>query len=77
MPQYDSRIDTSTAVMTPSEAADYLRVSVRTLTRWRHERVGPRWAYVGHQIRYRRADLDAYVDTRTAEPVAEGDQEVW
>ncbi|WP_018716638.1 helix-turn-helix domain-containing protein [Arhodomonas aquaeolei] len=77
MPQYDSRIGTSTSrtVLTQAEAADYLRVTRRTLYRWRHERRGPRWTYAGRQIRYRRTDLDSYLDARTAEPVADGDQE--
>lgn len=58
-------------VLTTSEAADYLRVSERTLIRWRVHRRGPMWTYAGRQVRYRRADLDAYLAGRTCEPVAE------
>ncbi|MQM39676.1 hypothetical protein KBTX_03707 [wastewater metagenome] len=77
MSHYDTpgRGSTAPAIMTPREAADYLRVGQRSLERWRHERRGPRWTRIGHQVRYRRADLDAYAAAHTVAPVAEGGQE--
>jgi predicted DNA-binding transcriptional regulator YafY len=52
-------------LMTEREAAAYLRVSPRTLRRYRTEKpagTGPPVAgYVGRSPRYRRADLDAWL----------------
>lgn len=49
------------AVMTREEAADYLGVSVPTL--WRMVRAGEvPHVMVGKRARYRREDLDAYLD---------------
>lgn len=62
-----------TTIMTTAEASDYLRVSERTLIRWRVHRLGPSWTYAGRQVRYRRADLDRYLDQRSHEPVREAD----
>lgn len=61
----------STGGYLTSEAADYLRVSERTLIRWRGLRVGPAWAKVGQRVVYRPADLDAYLKAQRVEPVAE------
>lgn len=60
-----------TAVLTTAEAAEYLRISERTLIRWRVQRLGPSWTYAGRQVRYRRADLEAYLEHRSREPVRE------
>jgi hypothetical protein len=53
-------------LMTEREAAAYLRVSARTLRRYRTEKpagTGPPVAgYVGRSPRYRRADLDAWLE---------------
>ncbi|MDN3519619.1 helix-turn-helix domain-containing protein [Aquisalimonas lutea] len=59
------------AVLTTSQAAEYLSVSCRTLIRFRVQRKGPAWTYVGHQVRYRRKDLDAYLDANRHVPVRE------
>ena len=39
-------------------------ISPRTLQRWRVEGVGPKWIKVGRLVRYRRSDLEAYLETR-------------
>ena len=57
--------------LTTHEAAEYLRVSERTLIRWRVLRVGPPWAKAGHSVRYRRTDLDAWLTSRTVTPLPE------
>jgi hypothetical protein len=53
-------------LLTEREAAAYLRVSARTLRRYRTEKpagTGPPVAgYVGRSPRYRRADLDAWLE---------------
>ena len=58
--------------LTPREAADYLRVSQRTLIRWRNQRTGPAWTRCGGKIVYQRADLDAWLDSKRVHPVREG-----
>jgi hypothetical protein len=49
-------------LLTEPEAAEVLRVSPRTLKRWRLASTGPKVAgYVGRSPRYRRSDLLAYL----------------
>jgi hypothetical protein len=43
------------------EAALVLRLSERTLERWRVKGIGPRFIRLNHSIRYRQQDLDAHV----------------
>ena len=45
----------------PKEAADILRCSTSTLAKLRHRRKGPAYTTLGAAIRYRRADLDAWM----------------
>jgi excisionase family DNA binding protein len=54
-------------LLTPVEAARYLRVKPQTLATWRLARVYPRLRYVrvGRLIRYRKGDLDEWLDART------------
>lgn len=47
------------------EAAAYLRVSVSGMRKWRARRVGPKYARLGKIIRYRRSDLDAWVESHS------------
>jgi excisionase family DNA binding protein len=51
-------------LLTPQEVADYLRVPVQTLYRWRYLGTGPRAALVGRHLRYRRADLDKWLEAQ-------------
>lgn len=48
------------------EAADYLGLSTSTLEHWRTETPmrGPALARIGHQVRYRQADLDRFVESQ-------------
>jgi hypothetical protein len=59
-------------LLTEREAADYLRVSARTLRRYRTEKpagTGPPVAgYVGRSPRYRRADLDRWMQRERERP---------
>lgn len=52
------------------EAADYLRVSIATLRRWRWLRIGPAWCRpAGSKAPlYLRADLDAWIESGRVEP---------
>ena len=56
----------STGLMTPPEVADYLKVPVLTLQTWRAKRKGPRVYRVGKHVRYRRDDLDAWLERVSA-----------
>lgn len=50
--------------MSNREAADYLGLKAATLNKWRCHGGGPPFMKVGRLIRYRRADLDAYLLSR-------------
>jgi excisionase family DNA binding protein len=50
------------ALLTQQQLADELQVSVRTLERWRQEGSGPAFIQVGRSPRYRRADVDAWLE---------------
>lgn len=52
-------------LMTEVQAADVLNLSIRTLQAWRTQRRGPSWIRAGRAIRYRRRDLDAWMDANT------------
>ncbi len=43
------------------EAALVLRISARTLRRWRDEGTGPKFVRYGRAIRYTRGDLERFV----------------
>lgn len=54
----------------PQALADYLEVPVATIYRWNHHGTGPTVVRVGRHVRYRRSDveawLEAHADPRTA-----------
>jgi excisionase family DNA binding protein len=51
--------------LTVAETASIIRVTGRTLRRWREVRQGPPCARVGERrVLYRRADLDAWLAAR-------------
>jgi len=49
-------------LLTESAAARYLSVSLSTIRRWRHARVGPRHLQVGSIIRYPLDSLREFID---------------
>jgi excisionase family DNA binding protein len=49
------------------EVAAYLGVPVGTLHNWRYQGTGPRAAKVGRSLRYRWADVEAWLDQRRGE----------
>jgi excisionase family DNA binding protein len=57
---------TDQRLLTPTEAAQFLGVTVGTLSVWRCTR---RYAIphvkVGHLVKYRMSDLEAWLDSRT------------
>jgi excisionase family DNA binding protein len=54
-------IDPAETLLTPPETAQYLRCSVRTLDRERADGRGCPFVRIGGRIRYRRADVEAFV----------------
>lgn len=51
-------------IMNVQEAAHYVRLSAPTLNRFRTTGGGPRYAKLGGAVRYRKADLDAWLTSR-------------
>jgi excisionase family DNA binding protein len=49
-------------LLTQQQLADELEVSQRTLERWRQQGTAPAFIRVGRSPRYRRADIDAWLD---------------
>jgi excisionase family DNA binding protein len=52
-------------IMTAPEVAEYLRVPLKSLYTWRYTHDGPPSARVGKYLRYRRTDVDAWLDAQT------------
>lgn len=51
-------------VFTVTEAANHLGLAVSTLNKWRCLGGGPQYLKLGKAVRYRRTDLDTYLDRR-------------
>lgn len=51
---------------TVQDVAAYLGVPVATLYQWRYRRTGPRACRVGRHLRYRAADVRAWLDRQAA-----------
>lgn len=48
--------------LSPKQAADRLRLSAKTLEKWRSQGSGPRFLKFGTRVRYRADDLDAWAE---------------
>ncbi|WP_094667618.1 helix-turn-helix domain-containing protein [Bifidobacterium myosotis] len=59
------------SVCDPGQAAAILVIPVTTLSRWRNERRELSYVRVGRVIRYRRADLDHWIETHAVPPLKE------
>ncbi|TAM17367.1 MAG: DNA-binding protein [Candidimonas sp.] len=57
--------------LTNDEAADYLRLSPRTLEKQRVIGGGPRFRKFGRRVMYAVADLDAWADARSFEATSD------
>jgi len=57
-------------LLTEVQAAELLRVSVRTLQHWRSCGAGPVFVVVGRARRYRRRDLITFCNANTVHPGA-------
>ena len=57
--------------LTPQQAAKYMGISEAVLRLWRSEGKGPRYFRAGEKlVRYRRADLDSWIEARLSAPAA-------
>ena len=57
-------VETLTEIMTTREAADYCRLGQPTMERFRISGDGPSYCKLGGAVRYRRVDLDAWLESR-------------
>lgn len=53
-------------MLTPEELSDVLRIPVQTLYQWRTRGKGPAAVRVGRHLRYRRADVDLWLEQQYA-----------
>jgi excisionase family DNA binding protein len=58
-----------TATVSPQEAAERLGLQVSTLANWRWCGRGPRFLRVGRRVRYRLADLTAWMELQARPPI--------
>ena len=55
--------------LTPKQAAKYVGISEAALRLWRADGKGPRYFRAGEKlVRYRKADLDQWIESRLSEP---------
>jgi excisionase family DNA binding protein len=48
-------------LLSGTEVADYLDIPARTIDGWRHRGTGPRYIRFGRHVRYRLADVEAWI----------------
>ncbi len=58
-------------LLTEVQAADFLNLSVRCLQAWRVRGGGPCYSKIGRSVRYRRTDLDAFVEQNLTSSTSE------
>ena len=51
-----------------AELAQEIGVPIRTVYAWRHKGYGPRGAVFGRHVRFRRADVEAWIEQRYDQP---------
>ncbi len=59
---------------TEPQAGRYIGVSDATMRFWRSNGTGPRYYRAGKLIRYRKSDLDAWIEARLSAPVASAER---
>lgn len=52
------------STLTTPEAAAYLNIKPATLEQWRWNGRGPRFCKISRSVRYRKIDLDAFLEER-------------
>lgn len=64
----------NTDILTTKEAAAYVRLGKPTLERFRVSGDGPQYCKLGGAVRYRRIDLDAWLERRLTSSTSEAAQ---
>lgn len=59
-------------ILNTREAAQYVRLGKPTLERFRISGEGPHYCKLGGAVRYRKADLDAWLESRRVRSTSEG-----
>jgi predicted DNA-binding transcriptional regulator AlpA len=59
---------TETLILTESEAARLLGISVSGLRKWRKNATGPKWIKLGRLIRYRSEHVQSWLQAHEIEP---------
>ena len=70
MGKEDATVSTESApepLMSPEDVAVYVRVPVATVLVWRRKGTGPRASRVGKHLRYRREDVDRWLEERASD----------
>ncbi|MEK4034910.1 helix-turn-helix domain-containing protein [Methylocystis sp. IM3] len=70
--QRDSSASSSRALLTEKEAAEFLSVTDRVLQAWRVRGGGPAFVKLGRCVRYRVADLEAFIAAGVRRHTSEG-----
>jgi excisionase family DNA binding protein len=52
----------------PQGLADLFGIPLRTVYNWRNRAVGPRGYRIGRHVRYRRSDVEAWLERQADEP---------
>lgn len=60
--------DTADRLLSGRDLSDMIGVPERTLDQWRYIGKGPAWLKIGRHVRYRRADVEQWLDTRVGDP---------
>lgn len=61
----------TTDILNTKEAASYVRLGKPTLERFRISGGGPRYCKLGGAVRYRKADLDEWLESRLVRSTSE------
>jgi excisionase family DNA binding protein len=67
--QEDMAMNVEERLLSPSDVARLLDVPVATLYAWRYRSSGPRAVRVGRHLRYRRADVESWLDAGGSETI--------
>lgn len=60
--------------LTTKQAADFLQVKDSTLEQWRWSGKGPRFIKLNRSVRYRKSDLDNFIEARIYGSTTEAQQ---
>jgi excisionase family DNA binding protein len=58
-------VDNVSPLMSTAELAEYVGVPLQTVYKWNKDGTGPQGIRVGKYVRYRRVEVDAWLDQRT------------